>query len=433
MPAVRADRSPQHQRRARDLVALTLAVALLGLVGCDTKTAPVAPAPRTAVDGATIEAQTLVDRLVRAARARDRAAFDAEVSRRDPSFADRARLLFTNLGEVPWQSLELRVQARTAPVPSRLRGILGPDAASRPATVRWRLAGETASAEHTVWLTFAAQDGRLRLAGTDPPQGTDTPADTTAPQPIWWTGPVRVASSAGVTVLTGSGQSPRVWLDRAVRAADEVRHRVSAGAAGHWAGDLVVEVPASRPAFEAVLGADPGSYAGIAAVTLAEGPGHAALRVVVNPEVTRTLAPLGVAIVLTHETVHVATRSTDSAAPTWMVEGFADEVAMTANPGAAAGAAAPLLERVRANGPPTALPGDEEVLAGAGNLDVSYAEAWLACRYVSRTWSPQALQRLYTALDHGRSLDEAVAATLGGDGASFTRGWRAFLARQARG
>jgi hypothetical protein len=377
-----------------------------------------------------LAAQPVLDRLVRAARDRNRTAFDAEVSRRDPSFDDRARLLYNNLADLPWQTLELRLQGPPTAVPERLRDRLGPDAWRQPATARWRLEGETALAEHTVWLTFAVQDGTPRLAGTDPPPATEAP-DLPA-QPVWWTGPVTAASRGNVTVLVGSGQPAAVWLDRATTAAGTVRERVSAGAAARWPGDLVVEVPGSRRAFEAVLGVEPGSYAAIAAVTLAEGPSNdAALRVVVNPEVTRTLAPLGVAVVLTHETVHVATRSPDSPAPTWLVEGLADDVALTAHPDAAAGVADPLLQRVRAEGPPRALPGDEEFLAGADGLAVSYAEAWLACRYVRRTYSAAALQRLYTALDAGRALDEAMNDVLGTDLAGFTAGWRDDLVQQA--
>nr|WP_294691515.1 hypothetical protein [uncultured Friedmanniella sp.] len=418
-------------RWVRAVSALTVG-AVLGVSGCGLPAAPPAPAP-TASRPAAASAQNLLDRLVTAARSRNRPAFDAEISIRDPSFDERSRLLFSNIAGLPWETLQLRLQGGPTPLPDRLRNLLGPDAWRQPTTVRWRLAGETAWAEHTVWLTFAVHDGTPRLAGTEPPRDADAPADV-APQPVWWTGPVTSASRAGVTVLVGSGQPAATWLDRATAAATEVRERVHAGAAARWSGDLVVEVPAGRRAFEAVLGAEPGSYAAIAAVTLPEGPSaDAALRVVVNPEVTRTLAPLGVAVVLTHETVHVATRSPDSPAPTWLVEGLADDIALTAHPDAATGVAEPLLERVRAAGPPPELPADEEFLAGADDLAVSYATAWLVCRYVRRTYSTEALQRLYAGLDAGRGLDETLTEELGVDLAGFTAGWRNYLVQQAGG
>ncbi|GAA1852762.1 hypothetical protein ACFFOM_16115 [Microlunatus capsulatus] len=420
-------------RRSRPLGALAGAFALL-LAGCGTGPAPAPPpAVPTASVAADSAAQSLVDGLLRAGRAGDRAGFDAGVSTADPSFADRARALYGNLSALPWDLLEIRLDPRREPVTSRVAAVLGADAWQQRAAVRWRLTGETATAEHTVWLTFAPDGGRPRLAGTAAPADPDDPDDAHRPQPVWWTGPVTAAARSGVTVVVGSGQPAPAWLDRAVAAAAVVRERVGAGAAADWDGALVVEVPASRAAFEAVLGAEPGSYAGIAAVALAEGPADAALRVVVNPEVSRALAPLGVAVVLTHETVHVATRSVDSPAPTWLVEGLADEVALAAHPDAAAGVAGPLLARVRAGGAPDALPGDEAFLAGADDLAVSYAEAWTACRHVVDTWSAEDLQRLYTAVDGGQGLDAALQDVLGTDEPRFTAGWRAALVRQAGG
>ena len=423
-------------RRSRTLGALAGALAFL-LGGCGAPTAlPPAPPASTASSSSSASAdaaQSVVDGLVRAGRDRDRPAFDAGVSTADASFAERARLLYGNLAALPWDTLEIAVQPRRLAVAGRLQQVLGDDAWLQPASVRWRLAGETATAEHVVWLTFASEGGRARLAGTAAPADPDDPDDARRPAPVWWTGPVTAVARGGVTVVVGAGQPAQEWLDRAVAAAVEVRERVSAGAAARWDGGLVVQVPASRAAFEAVLGADPGSYAGIAAVALAEGPAGAAVRVVVNPEVTRALAPVGVAVVLTHETVHVATRSVDSPAPTWVVEGLADEVALAAHPEAAAGVAEPLLARVRAQGAPAALPGDEAFLAGADDLAVSYAEAWTACRHVVDTWSPAALQQLYTALDRGDGLDEALDRALGTDEERFTAGWRTALAQQARG
>jgi Peptidase of plants and bacteria len=205
-------------------------------------------------------------------------------------------------------------------------------------------------------------------------------------------------------------------------------------AAAGWTGAVVVEVPATRADFEAVLGATDGSYASIAAVTLAEGPATtSAVRILVNPEVSRTLAPVGTAVVLLHEMVHVATRSTDSPAPTWIVEGLADYVALQAHPSAGDGAAAALLQQVRTQGPPRRLPVDDRFGAGAEDLAVGYAEGWLACRYVAETYSPAALQRLYTALDSRVALDQAVEDELGVSADALTAGWRRYLVRLAGG
>jgi hypothetical protein len=370
-----------------------------------------------------------VDALVDAARNQDRRAFDRVVSRRDPSFDDRARELYTNLSGLPLEQMVLRLQPGERELPAARRDLLGDDAWRQPATAIWRLAGEAASAEHTVWLTFAVQDGRPLLAGT-----LDRPGGEPPPEPLWWTGPVTAVQAGAAWVLLGAGQPAHAWAARLRAAVTDVRRRVTAGAADGWSGAVVVEVPASRADFEAVLGATDGSYGSIAAVTLAEGPAAtAAVRIIVNPEVTRTLAPVGVAVVLLHEMVHVATGSADSPAPTWAVEGLADYVALQAHPRAGATAAEALLQRVRTRGAPLRLPADERFRAGAGDLAVGYAEAWLACRYVAETYSAAALQRLYTALDSGVGLDQAVEDELGVSTGTLTTGWRRYLVRLAGG
>lgn len=363
-----------------------------------------------------------------AARNRDRAAFDRLVSLRDPSFRDGARQLYGNLSGLPLERVLLRLQPGERSVPADRRRVLGADAWRQPATVSWRMAGDTADAEHTVWLTFAVEGGSPRLAGTlDRPEGPPTPL------PVWWTGPVVAEQRGTATVVAGAGQPAAVWADRVDAAVTQVRRRVSAGAAATWDGSVVVEVPASRRDFETVLGAASGSYAAIAAVATAVGPSGGAVRIVVNPEVTRTLAPVGVAVVLLHEMVHVATRSVDSPAPTWMVEGFADYVALQAHPQAASGAAEPLAARVRAEGLPDELPPDERFRAGAPDLAASYAEAWLACRSVAEQHSPEALQRLYTALDDGVPLRQAAPDTLGVDVTTMTEDWRRLVQRTVGG
>ncbi|MFL6026274.1 MAG: peptidase MA family metallohydrolase [Friedmanniella sp.] len=396
--------------------------------GCTSSNPPPPPpAAATVSPSRSAAAQAALDRLVGATRSHDRAAFDLTVSGRDPSFRDRARLLYANLSSLPLEQLELRLQPGEQDLPAARRELLGRDAWRQPATVTWRLVGEGAAAEHTVWLTFTLREGIPLLAGT-----SDTPSGRAAPEPIWWTGPVTAVRSGPASVLVGAGQPAAAWSSRVRAAVTQVQRRLTAGPAAGWSGSVVVEVPASRARFEAVLGSADGGYANIAAVTLPEGPAaRAAVRVVVNPDVTRTLSGTGVAIVLLHEMVHVASRSAQSPAPTWLVEGLADYVALQAHRSAAAGAAEPLLQRVRARGAPQQLPADDRFRAAADDLAVSYAEAWLACRYIAERYSPAALQRLYTAVDSGVALDEAVQDELGVSTQELTTGWRRYLVRLA--
>ena len=47
-----------------------------------------------------------------------------------------------------------------------------------------------------------------------------------------------------------------------------------------------------------------------------------------NPPVFEPLGPQGAQIVMSHEAAHVATDAAASSMPTWLLEGFADYVAL---------------------------------------------------------------------------------------------------------
>jgi hypothetical protein len=144
------------------------------------------------------------------------------------------------------------------------------------------------------------------------------------------------------------------------------------------------------------------------------------------------LSDLGIHLLLAHEATHLATHSIDSPAPAWAVEGFADYVAYQAYPEAGEAAAAPLLARVRDGNGPADLPSEERFRSGTDRIDLAYAEAWLACRYVSERFSPEGLTELYKQLDGGESLDRAARSVLGISAAEFTSGWRDYLSALAR-
>ena len=117
------------------------------------------------------------------------------------------------------------------------------------------------------------------------------------------------------------------YARRVARGTEVVRSR--AAAAGEPS--VVVEVPASASALDATLDAADGTYAGIAAVTTTvdgSGSRDAPVHVFVNPDVTRRLRGAGAQVVMSHELVHVATDAATSAVDLWLLEGFADYVAL---------------------------------------------------------------------------------------------------------
>ncbi|MCW2803782.1 MAG: hypothetical protein JWN06_1999 [Propionibacteriaceae bacterium] len=395
------------------------------LTGCAPAAGPPAP-PRLSTSPAAhrVAAQQTLDALTEAVTHTDLRAFGTLVSDADPAFATTAAMLWNNLQQLSLGSLELTAGAREAPLPVSRRAQLGETAWAQQVRVRWRLPEEQLPAEHQVWISFVLANNGALVAGT-----SDVPARDSRGQPLWWLEPVTAARTAGSVAVVGSGGAATDWAARAEVAASQVAARLPRSLAAGWDRRLVVEVPASRRSFERVLGVAAGSYRRIAAVAWAEGPTPktAAVRIVVDPEAVSSLAGEGLAILLTHEATHVATRSPGSAAPTWLVEGLADYVAYQAYPDTRDAAAATVLAEVSRHGPPRALPDDAAFTPTAAQLDHSYAQAWLACRFAAETYSAPRLAELYRQANSGSTVAEAIRSAFGVDEEQFTAAWRRYL------
>jgi hypothetical protein len=405
-----------------------LAAAALLLTGCSRTPAPQPTRSPLAPGDRLTQAREITRSLARVVRARDRSAFGALVSDRDATFAGRARLLYDNLSTLPLAELSFTPEPGDQEPSAERRAVLGAEAWVQPVVVTWRLATEDGAAQHRVWFTFVPASGGARWAGTlDGP-----PVAPPMQQPSWWLGPVSVQQRGRVTVVTGSGQPVDRWLRLTRVAAADVRADLPAGVAAGWPGTVVVEVPATGADFAAVLGQSADRYTGIAAVAHQAGDGdRAPLRVVVNHRAGDLVTADQLSEILRHEIVHVATRSPESPAPLWAVEGLAEWVALRARPGGESFGTAELLAAVRRDGTPRTFPADDAFRVGGPDLNRAYASAWLACRYVAETYSVPRLGRLYAQLDAGRTLDQAAAAALGVRAAELTAGWRDDLARRA--
>ena len=373
----------------------------------------VAPAARTQPTVATStesvtrteRAQRLVDDIVTAGRRGDSTA--TYVSASDQVFAARAAVWSANLARIGWTSLRWTVLSREASLSAGRRAALGPDAWVQAVTVSWALPGESRTAEEDLWLTFVdepAPDGGaavLRLVGDTDGPGAGSPA------PIWWQQPVQLRRDGETLLLTDDDDTS--WLAQAAAAQRAVRKRIGV-AERDPNGSLVVEIPQSRSVFERTLGVPSTSYAQVAAAAWPMGPdtSTAPIHVVVNPEATARLSGLGREVLLTHEAVHVATRSPGSPAPTWLVEGYADRIAYRAHPTADAPAAKTVRDAVRERGVPRDWPAEEDFAPEATDLDLSYDLAWTAARSIAMAYGDDALNRFYAAVDGGASLEEAA-------------------------
>ncbi|MFE1610527.1 hypothetical protein ACFW7P_17465 [Streptomyces albidoflavus] len=377
--------------------AARLGLAALLAAGC-APTSGLPPLDRA-------EATALLGRRATALRERDLAAWSAT-----STGGTGQDSLWARLAEVPLAAWAYRVTGVEA----------GSATATVEATLRYRLRGEDpAPATARRLLGLVRHEGRWRVRSEEAAPGTA--------QLLWDQGTVRARrGSWGLVLGTGSAGEVREFArlaERAVPVADEAW-------GGDWPRRVVVLVPGSLAGTAALLGGEPDGYRGVAAVTTGSPePGTPADRIVANPEAYRELDARGQQFVLTHETVHVATRSaTGPATPLWLSEGFADRAAHRAAPRPLA-AAAPALSAAVARGEvPRALPDDAAFAfdGDSGALDRAYEGGWLACRLMAERWGEERLRAFYRAAGT-RAGEAAFREVLGTTRAEFTAAWRTYL------
>jgi hypothetical protein len=178
-----------------------------------------------------------------------------------------------------------------------------------------------------------------------------------------------------------------------------------------WIPSVVVEIPDSAAELDQTLDVGPGTYGGIAAVTTTvdgSSSPDAPVHVFVNPDVTRRLRPDGAQVVMSHELVHLATGAATSSVDLWLLEGFADYVALRDVDLPLTTTAARAIAQVRQDGVPDGLPGPTDFDTRADGLEAAYELAWLACRVVAEKAGEQALVRLYQAASDGEPTAEAL-------------------------
>ncbi len=350
---------------------------------------------------------------------------------KNPAFAAQADIWFANLATFG-STLTLRATTRESVPGVGTRARFQDRAWLHEITASWRSGSAPAgrfAAQWRIWLTLVDDGDRISLAGD-----SDVPAaDRTRPRPLWLQTAVRVDRRGPVTVLAAVGVAVDSWLVRGRASAAAVRPRITALPGPGWDGTVVIELPANQTSFERSIGAGAGSYARIGAVAWPRGDqaGSAAVHVVVNPAVADRQPAEGLAVLLTHEIVHVATRSFASAAPTWLVEGFADRVAYDAYPTTRTAALRPLRDAVRAGWLPIGLPPESAFAASAPDLDRAYAEAWSLCSLIADRYGADALARIYAAAGAGTAIDTTLRG-LGTTEAGLLRDWRAELRRLGR-
>ncbi len=398
---------------------LAALLTLLGLVaGCDREVEIAPPQPSRDSSGERADgAQQALDRLVRALRdgSRSEAAEVAAAPARNllGEVADNARALGVD-------ELSLRYVDEGAPLSAEEREEAGPGAWRGSVKLTYRYARyDRAAARLETEVVFVPSSGSVRIAGLGGPD---------VRTPLWLTGQLDVVST-GRTLLAVAGRDAGRYAALVPRAVRQVRRTLP-----DWRGPLLVEVPRSAAQLTETLQAEQGEYDNIAAVTTtADGslaPG-APVRVFLNPAVFDGLKPRGAQVVMSHEATHVATGATFATMPTWLLEGFADFVALDDAGVPVEEAAGQILARIRKDGVPDRLPTSADLDPTANDLGATYEEAWLACRFLAEEHGARRLVRFYEAVSDGASAPEAFRSEVGTTQRAFVTQWRADLARLA--
>lgn len=389
------------------LTAVLAALALVAwlLLGSDTYTAP----PPRSADAAAADPS--------AAAATLRGLEDAVAAPDDAAVDDVAAPGATGLLDAVLANADaLDVVDFTARYVDAVGGVDDAGGWRAAVDLSWRFAGFDAEpVREEVLVGFApGADGGLGITSFG---GGDRRS------PLWLSGPLEVRRSGQTLVLATTAGEADLVAGRAEAAVPVVRTVLP-----QWSSGLVVEVPASEGDLDRVLGADEGTYAGIAAVTASVdgslAPG-APVHVFVNPEVYDGLDPVGGQVVLSHEATHAATDAPlTTGVPLWLLEGFADYVALRDVDLPLSTTAAQIAAQVRQSGAPQALPGAAEFGSTDSHLGAAYESAWLACRLLADTGGEAALVRLYEEVAGGAPYAERLEALFGLTEAQLTRRWR---------
>jgi hypothetical protein len=404
--------------------------------------APGAPSGPAPVDrnGLTASERLARDRAVEAILRRrssavlrqDRAAFLADVDRREPAVYKRQARLFANYSKIGLSAFSYEVVgAYQTDVRDRY------DAPTYlPATVlRYRIKGfDSGPVAQALVYTFVLRDGVWKIGG-DSDVDKELPAGGNAA--AWDVEAVAVTTTRHTKVI-GTRGDERLHEELA-RQVDRAVDEVSEVWSGDWSGKVVV-IASRDPEVLSSFFRDPErSVKRTAAVAMpvtrdvfgwVYRPGSSGEatgdRVIVNSAQLGRVGSLDFQLLMVHEVTHVATRAISApGTPTWLVEGAAEWTALRGYV-PDIDAMAPSVQKAIDGPGLTSTPASRGFYGAAA--DANYNVSWLVCRHIAERYGPRKLVRLYTRLgarSAGKaapSEDAAIKETLGVTKAQLLRG-----------
>jgi hypothetical protein len=199
------------------------------------------------------------------------------------------------------------------------------------------------------------------------------------------------------------------------------------------AGELVVVSPATQAQMAAIVGQPEDAVAQIAAVTT-DIDGDTARRdavVVLNPDVFATMDRRAAQVVLSHEATHALTPAVGARAVNWVVEGFADYVALRGDTEPLSVSAAQILREVAGGRVPAALPADADFESTQHGLGAVYESAWMIFRMLGEEHPTSRIVAFYESVIGGTPVDSATRSSFGLTLDELTDQWVDYLTKSA--
>ena len=407
------------------VLSALVAAAVFLVVGNDETVVRPGPTPTPSSDGVTTREDAAGELLSELASALSEGSRQEVLRLAAPGRSTRASLgaVHDNVQDLRIEDLSLRyVDEQAGELSAEDRRAFGARAWVADVQLGWRLGGAAETPTETeVSMTFVETPDGAAFGSASGDYGN--------PAPLWLIDDLTVRRSARWVLMVADPANADRYAALVDRAVADVARVIPS-----WRGSLVVEVPATQEEMHQVLDADPGTYSAIAAVTSTvdgslspSAPSH----IIVNPDVFGRLGADGSQIVMSHEATHVATDAAVSSMPLWLLEGFADYVALAGVDLPVSLTASQILADVRRDGAPETLPGSKEFATSNKLLGSSYEAAWLACRLIGETYGEARLIRFYETVDDGTPVEEAFRDVLGTTERGFTRAWQDYLTELA--
>lgn len=252
------------------------------------------------------------------------------------------------------------------------------------------------------------------------------------PLPVWLAGAVTIDRTDDVAVVRIDGGDDDVDVESLAAAA---RRQVAALVRPTQASSTltIVSAPSSDVA-GALLGQGAEAVSQIAAVSTGFDGRHGNLAgpvVVLNPGVFDAMDARATKVVMAHEATHVLTGAIGSRADTWVIEGFADYVALRDDTAPLSVSAGQVLAQVRADGPPKTLPTDAAFDEASYGLGAVYEAAWMVFRMLGEDFDSSDLIAFYRSVLDGDPVEDASEVALGLSIDQITSQWQDYLTKSA--